>query len=122
MSEKQKKIIKNNKKKNIDVSYKAEGNGFNISFDTKLLSNKKNCVKDNIKIKSEFIVRIENEIKELSVKVNKLSEFMVTDKYFNLTEIEQKLLGDQFRVMCEYKIALKIRLSFYTNFKEIEDK
>lgn len=57
-----------------------------------------------------FLERLDNEQKELQIKLNGLSKFIGTDPYNELSEANRELLHLQYTHMHEYNRILKIRL------------
>lgn len=50
------------------------------------------------------------EVEELSDKILKLEEFMVSDKFNNITAIQQHLLEEQYDIMRDYLTVLLRRI------------
>jgi hypothetical protein len=59
---------------------------------------------------STFLERLEQEEKELASKAIKLSEFLTTDAYQELSDGNQYLLQKQLEVMSEYVNILGTRI------------
>jgi hypothetical protein len=58
-------------------------------------------------------VRLLGERRELQIKVDALMEFLWTDVYKSLTDIERSLLARQARVMNEYLRILDQRIASF---------
>ena len=59
------------------------------------------------------IIKLKEEYKELETRINKLSAFLNTDEWRNLSEREKNMLLSQFHAMNVYCIVLGDRISFY---------
>lgn len=62
---------------------------------------------------SDFVPRLERELEELRIRSAKLAEFMSTDEYYALKEVEKYLMRKQIVAMGEYADSLAARLSLY---------
>lgn len=62
----------------------------------------------------DWIDRIVAEANELEDRLNKLDEFLKTDKFKSLTKFEQSLLVSQKTHMYSYLYVLQQRVQFYT--------
>jgi hypothetical protein len=58
-----------------------------------------------------FLDRLNDEAVELSVRLNKLCEFLCSDKFNELSKANQLLLSKQKKAMEEYLSILDIRLA-----------
>ena len=58
---------------------------------------------------SSFLDRLVVEIEELQRKANRLENFLATDAFKSLSQIEQDLLTTQFSTMVSYFNILKLR-------------
>lgn len=66
----------------------------------------------------DFVDRMEDELNELTERIQKLDTFIQTDTYRNLTQTEKDLLIKQFKAMECYRDNLYDRLHFhYKSFK-----
>lgn len=54
--------------------------------------------------------RVENELKELGERIFKLTNFMQTENFNNLSDIQQTLLMAQSNAMHTYSAILMLRL------------
>ena len=62
---------------------------------------------------AEFKTRLLEETQDLATKINKLHQFMATDKFIELSRVEKDLLYEQHRAMSVYLQILGKRLEFY---------
>lgn len=60
---------------------------------------------------SDFRARLSMEFSELTIKVEKLEAFIVSDKYDSLPEVDRKDLKEQLRYMKGYLSVLNRRVS-----------
>lgn len=60
-----------------------------------------------------FVKRMVNEVRELALKIEDLSKFMISPTYDGLSDVEQSLLNKQLSFMTGYAIVLKDRIEFY---------
>lgn len=64
---------------------------------------------------SDFLERLKQEEKELSVKAIKLQEFTLTNAFQELSDANQILLHKQLEVMSDYIGVLVIRIELNQN-------
>ena len=65
---------------------------------------------------SEFTERLKNEALELNNRIEKLHNFLNSDKFIELTDYHQKLLVLQFNYMSDYSNVLSIRLELLEKY------
>lgn len=60
---------------------------------------------------STFIERLQTEMSELDDKIEKLSEFLLSDNFMKIDSVQQTLLRIQHSAMITYRHCLNERLS-----------
>jgi hypothetical protein len=63
-------------------------------------------------METTFKERLENERIELNERINKLGDFIVSDKFQSVQEVQQSLLNIQFAAMNAYSQCLLERLKW----------
>lgn len=71
---------------------------------------------------SDFITRLGEEMDELAVKTGKLSNFLNTEHFNNIDEIQKGLLKIQYAAMVAYLSCLKERLIWLVASQNVESK
>lgn len=69
--------------------------------------------RDNLNGNSTPKGRVENEVKDLTVKLDKLNDFKKSVKYETLSDTSKSLLETQSNVMASYKDILNARLNIW---------
>lgn len=59
---------------------------------------------------STFIERLEVEVQELELKISKLEDFLTTETFMELAQVDKILLKDQLETMNKYSRILNARL------------
>lgn len=65
---------------------------------------------NRIKIMSDFLSSLKREAKELKEKTDKLSDFLTSEQIFKLSNANNLLLNEQYRLMTRYYDVLQIRV------------
>ena len=61
---------------------------------------------------SNYIERMNNELSELQIKINKLSDFINNNKiYAELSILKQGLMLSQLNIMTAYAVILQLRIN-----------
>ena len=63
-------------------------------------------------------IRVENELNDLTAKIVSLVKFQYTEKFSELSNDMQYLMGDQLRHMMEYASILRRRLHIWGKTNE----
>lgn len=90
---------------------------FEIEGDTRWIFSDEDIVEIISDKKKSIVPGLRKEHNKLTNKVNKLKEFMISDRYKLLTEEQQDLLQFQYGGMVIYQKALRMRIDNLENEK-----